>query len=243
MPPAATPYMIVVRNLCAFRRTAVHTCQARGQTIAVVLRQLSSVMAPPRCAICARPCDPERVLCAGCERKVARLKPVRSTLTSGLDVISAAPYEGIAQELVRRLKFSSRLALAEVAAERMVRAWGATRAGWLVPVPPSPARQRVRGFDDAAILARLVARECPGAHVLPCLSRDDGPRQVHRSRRERTADPPRVTPLSESFVPPASNTWLVDDVATTGATLSACARALRVHGAQDVRALTFARAD
>jgi predicted amidophosphoribosyltransferase len=42
---------------------------------------------------------------------------------------------------------------------------------------------------------------------------------------------------------PPGDIWLVDDVATTGATLSACARVLRQDGTDRVRALTFARAD
>jgi ComF family protein len=173
---------------------------------------------------------------------LARLRPRRSVLPSGLEVVSAASYEGVAQELVRRLKFSSRLALAEVAAERMARAWGTAAEGALVPVPPAPARERARGFDDAAILARLVAERCPYARMLPCLRRDDGPRQVRRSRTDRISDPPRVALLGEPFVPP-HEIWLVDDVATTGATLAACARVLTEGGAQRVRALTFARAD
>lgn len=171
------------------------------------------------------------------------LKPLLTWLPGGLELISAAPYDGVAQELIRRLKFSSRLALAEVAAERMVRAWGATRAGWLVPVPAAPARERARGFDDAAILARLVAKRCAEARALPCLTRADGPRQVRRSRQERTADPPRVTPLDASFVLPPGEIWLIDDVATTGATLIACAAVLRGMGAEHVKALTFARTD
>jgi ComF family protein len=205
-----------------------------------VLRQLASLVAPPLCAVCAQPCEPAGALCPGCERRLALLRPVRSTLPSGLEVISAAPYEGIAKEVVRRLKFASRLALAEVAAERMVRAWGATRTGWLIPVPAAPARERARGFDDAAMLARLVARECRNARVMPCLVRDDGPRQVRRSRAERIADPPRAR-LTHPL--PPGDLWLVDDVATTGATLTGCAHELRESGAERVRALTFARAD
>ena len=161
----------------------------------------------------------------------------------GLELVSAAPYEGVAQELIRRLKFSSRLALAEVAAERMARAWGAAREGRLVPVPAAPARERARGFDDAAMLAHLIARRSPYATALECLARDDGPRQVRRSRAARTADPPRVKPAWAAGPLPSGDVWLVDDVATTGATLMACARVLRDAGAGRVRALTFARAD
>ena len=206
-----------------------------------MLRLTASLIAPPLCGICGASCERRARLCTGCDSKLSRLPPQRASLSSGLEVISAARYEGIAKELVRRLKFSSRLGLAEVAAERMVRAFGATRQGWLVPVPPAPARERARGFDDAAILARLVAAQCPDAWALECLARDDGPRQVRRSRAERTADPPRVRILT-SVLPPGE-IWLVDDVATTGATLAACAQALTERGSERVRALTFARAD
>ncbi len=188
------------------------------------------------------PCNPGDPLCAECGRKLARLPPLRSVLPGGLELISAARYEGVALELVRRLKFASRLALADVAAERMVRAWGAAREGWLVPVPAAPARERARGFDDAAMLTGLVARECPDARVTPCLVRDDGPRQVRRSRAARIADPPRVR-LASAAELPRGDLWLVDDVVTTGATLSACAAVLHRAGATSVQALTFARAD
>ena len=157
-------------------------------------------------------------------------------------MISAAPYDGIARELVTKMKFGARLALAEVAAERMVRAWGATRAGRLVPVPAAPARARARGYDVAYALARLIQRDA-SAHVSLDLARDDGPRQVGRPRAERLADRPRVKRIDPTAPLPSPDLWLVDDVATTGATLEACADVLLGAGAQRVRAVTFARAD
>jgi ComF family protein len=208
-----------------------------------MLRVVTSLLAPPLCSICGAACDAEHALCTGCDRRLARLPATRGRVLGGIEIVSAAPYEGIARELVQRLKFAARLTLAEVAADRMVRAWGATRSGWLVPVPPSPSRERARGFDDAAILARLVARECADARVCSCLAREDGPRQVGRARAERTADPPRVRLIGPGAPAPDGDVWLVDDVATTGATLAACASALRESGVDEVRALTFARAD
>ncbi len=156
-------------------------------------------------------------------------------------MISAAPYEGIARELVTKMKFAARLTLADVAAERMLRAWGAARHGWLVPVPSAPARARARGYDPAYALARLMQRRS-WAQLCPDLKRDDGPRQVGRPRAERLADPPAIARVNPSQEVP-DDPWLVDDVVTTGATLDACAAVLRDAGATRVRALTFARAD
>jgi ComF family protein len=207
-----------------------------------VLRAVTSLVAPPLCALCGRACDYPDSICGACGRRVGELRATHFELPSGLEVISAAPYEGVARELVTKMKFASRLTLAEVMAERMIRAWGATREEWLVSVPPAPARERVRGYDVAYVLARLVSRDS-WAQVAPIIERDDGPRQVGRPRDERIADPPSVRLLSDKVRLPADDLWLVDDVVTTGATLDVCAAVLREAGATRVRALTFARAD
>jgi predicted amidophosphoribosyltransferase len=205
-----------------------------------VLRAAASLIAPPLCALCADPCEYIDSICRMCERKVARLYPVRDEV-GGLEIWSAAKYEGVAQEIVAKMKFAKRLTLAEVAAERMVRTVGAGNHPYCIPVPPSPARHRARGFDLAYALARLVTRECGWMTLY--LERDDGPRQVGRGRDERKSDPPKVRPINSSLPLLEDDVWLVDDVATTGSTLLACADVLGDHGAKRVRALTFARAD
>ncbi|HYH62901.1 MAG TPA: hypothetical protein VD766_13620 [Solirubrobacterales bacterium] len=207
-----------------------------------MLRAAASLIAPPLCALCAEPCEYVDSICRHCERKVARLYPVRDEI-GGLEIWSAAKYDGVARDIVTKMKFAQRLTLAEVAAERMLRTVGAGRRIYCVPVPPSPARHRARGFDLAYALARLIAGECRGQTIL-CLERDDGPRQVGRGREERKSDPPTIRPINVSVPLLSDDVWLVDDVATTGSTLNACAEVLlSQYGAKRVRALTFARAD
>jgi predicted amidophosphoribosyltransferase len=177
-------------------------------------------------------------LCEPCDCAIAA-SPACALPIAGLDAaFSAASYEGRARDLVSALKFAGRLTLARrAAAEIVARAPVSALAGTVVPVPPAPIRARLRGFDPAAAIAREIAA-ATDLPLLPCLARLDHRRQVGRPRRERLSQPPAVR-VSER---PPGRALLVDDVTTTGATLASCARSLRVAGARQVTAITFARA-
>jgi predicted amidophosphoribosyltransferase len=109
-------------------------------------------------------------------------------------------------------------------------------SGAIVPVPPALPRLRHRGFDPAGELATALAARLEAPLAL-CLERRGRSRQVGRRRAERIGHPPRI---SACGVAPRS-ALLVDDVLTTGATLTACAKALRAAGSSRVVAVTFAR--
>jgi predicted amidophosphoribosyltransferase len=144
----------------------------------------------------------------------------------------------VARRVVHGLKYGRRLSLAGVAAEAMLRALPPGESpGAVVPVPPGPWRWRWRGFDPAEEIAVAVAG-LTGLPFHPCLRRGRGRRQVGRRRAQRLTDPPRVWAVTAA--PPSA--VLVDDVWTTGATLEACAGALREAGSRRVIALTLARA-
>ena len=202
------------------------------------LRAAAAAIAPPLCAACGRHCRPEAVLCSRCARRLARAEPLLGKGPPGLDrAWSSAPHEDVARQLVAALKFRRLLPVAGLMAERIH--WlapGHLLSGAVVPVPAAPARLRRRGFDPAGELAGALA-ERVGAPLRPCLARRGRGRQVGRRRAERIGHPPRIAAVAEA----PRSVLLVDDVLTTGATLTACARALRAAGAARVVALTFAR--
>jgi ComF family protein len=202
-----------------------------------MLAELLGIVVPPRCAICARPCDPREQLCGRCESALERLASCLTPIP-GLDAVwSAAPYRGIARDLVASLKFAARLPLARRAGALIAsRAPGDLLDGEIVPVPAAPARRRKRGFDTAEAIAAALRAET-GLPLRRCLRRSQGRRQVGRPRAQRLASPPRVWLIA---APPPSAV-LVDDVVTTGATLRACMQALRSGGCARVVAVTWAR--
>jgi predicted amidophosphoribosyltransferase len=218
---------------------ARHPCAVAAQDRAVdALRELLSLLAPPRCAACRASCPPAAVLCAACEQSLlATPKPAAVELPLLDRALAAQPHDGVARELVAALKFRRLLPAAQLMAQQMAeRAPVGALSGTVVPVPPATSRLLRRGFDPADEIAVRLA----GLAELPyrrCLARADGPRQVGRSRATRLASPPRVRALEGAPLA----VLLIDDVQTTGATLSASARALRRAGARSVSALTFAR--
>ncbi|MBP9751211.1 MAG: ComF family protein [Candidatus Peribacteraceae bacterium] len=108
----------------------------------------------------------------------------------------------------------------------------------LCPVPLHWSRRFWRGFNQAELLARPLAHEMR-VPVLPLLQRTRGGKQVGRSAEERREA------WRDAFVvtgPAPAHVVLVDDVVTTGATVLACARALRAAGAERVSVACLAYA-
>lgn len=220
-----------------------------------LLPEALSLLVPPACAACRGPGAVGVVLCATCAGEMPWLRGdlcPRCALPreSGTHRCPAArapwslawaplAHAGPARELVLALKFRGALALADaMAAPLAARAPAALLEGaTLVPVPPHRARSRARGFDHAALLARALARRT-GLALRPCLARASGAPQEGAGRRVRL-QPGRAN-VSVRRPPPAV-VLLIDDVHTTGATLSACARALLSAGAEEVRCVTYAR--
>lgn len=157
-------------------------------------------------------------------------------------------YAGAARAVITRFKYRNDRAVLRWLADGM--------AGLLTPppgavvtwAPTATRRRRVRGFDQAELLAVAVARRW-GASCVPLLVRRGGGAQTGRSRGERRANAvlaSRAAPghggpsvaLTAGDRPPVV---VIDDVLTTGATLSASATALRATGVPWVGAVTAAR--
>jgi ComF family protein len=244
MPPPATP---------AAARLAAELLDAGRDWLA----RATALLAPPGCWSCRAPVRAGEVLCWGCRGEVRFLRGAlcprcglpapcgRRCPASGSALTRAwAPvaFEGPARALVHALKFRGALGVAEAMAAQMAATAPSgllAPPATLVPVPTHALRRRARGFDQSERLAAALAART-GLEVARCLTRHGPPsRQAGASRAARRA-PGRIDIRVHGD--PPRHAVLVDDVHTTGATLEACARALRRTGVYDVCSVAYARA-
>ncbi len=191
----------------------------------------------PRCLRCDVPLGtghPPEAACLECEPWPAILRVARAA------VVMEAP----ADALVHALKYDGWKSLGGLMGRRMAAVCPPLAGNLLaVPVPTTPKRRRMRGYNQALVLAEAVCRELD-LPLLEALYRARGGTQVKAGPRERHQNVKgvfHVVPSARSRIR-GRDVILIDDVLTTGATASSAALALGETGARSVHLLTFARA-
>jgi ComF family protein len=182
---------------------------------------------PPWCRRCGRPSRVSVDRCRDCPPA-----PIASAR-------AAFAYRGPAKAAVHRLKFSGWRGVGGALAAA-VAALGPPPADAVTWVPLASRRRAERGFDQARVLARALARELDLPAVAFVRRTKATAPQARRTREER------LEAMRDAFAcipqkPVPSCLLLVDDVLTTGATASACAEALVQGGAREIHLLTACR--
>ncbi|MCB8914954.1 MAG: ComF family protein [Thermoleophilales bacterium] len=207
--------------------------------------RVAGFLVPSLCPLCRQVADPVSPICGDCMRELNRSVVLREDPPEGVDqMVSCADHDGIARELVAAFKFRHLTGLAPLISGYMVDAAGPLAENRLiVPVPPARFRTWLRGFDPVGRLAREMSEisEAELPHAMPVYRKGSG-RQRGRNRAGRLGDPPDIRPREDAGkVIGGRDLLLVDDVMTTGATLTAGSGALRLAGARSVSAITFTR--
>ncbi len=195
---------------------------------------LLDVLFPPICVVCA-------AVGAGlCERCRPASGSLERSLIDGLPCVALGPYDGPLRRAVLALK-AGRRDVAAALGSMLARTFGPAERSdsVIVPVPTTRRRRSMRGFDQATLLAAEIAR-AGGPRYVFALERRRSASQQGRSRAERLEPARRFAPTGASF-PLRARVVLLDDVVTTGATLTDACATLRTAGIVAAGALVVAR--
>lgn len=231
-----------------------------NQTLDRLKRTALDLLYPPSCVLCHRD---GAFLCRDCANQLPRAEGSRChvcwlplsgescwrcaarplALTS---LRSSWRYEGKVRRLVRYFKFRGFSCLAEPLAAELHATYieHTPDADAILPVPLNARRRRERGFDQSLLLAKHLGTST-GLPVLTTLerTRHDRAQSSGLTREQRLTNVEGAFRVRQPRDVDGRHILLIDDIATTGATLNVCARELLAAGAASVSALTLARED
>ena len=186
------------------------------------------------CPRCGRP-EKGSQLCDVCKNSPLHVNPIRSAFL----------FEGHIRGVIHALKYRGAKSIAQVLRKRMATAWHyyAMESDVIVPVPLYANREIKRGYNQATVIANALGYE---VHIpvteqaLVRVRNTASQTKLNRQERQKNVSDAFICTENAMFV--GKRVTLVDDVATTGATLDACAVTLLNSGAKSVNAFTLARA-
>jgi len=201
---------------------------------------------PERCISCGKN---GKAMCNFCISKIPKAENVPLSWCQSLYSYK----DPTIRKAIRSLKYKNRIGLAVVLAKKLhdfifediaeEKIFDAGSKIILVPIPISKNRKRNRGYNQSVLIARALTRLNPKIYKIEekMLSkiRDNTPQVETRTRRERLSNMSGVFTVTKE-IPKNSTILLIDDVITTGATLSEAKRILTKGGAQKVKAFTIA---
>ena len=219
-----------------------------------MLESVISIFAPHNCISCGYEGE---ILCKQCWPKLGLLPPScyichKTTIDNSIcDSCSAetslnqvwirSSYSSVPKELIRLLKFNRAKAVSSTLATALTEIIPTNYQGTIVSIPTASSRRRQRGYDQAILIAKELAR-LTSLPYAPLLIRKGQSRQVGTQKAARASQIHDAFRIRTSRKLDMKQAILVDDVLTTGSTLEAAAKTLKNAGVQRVDAVVFARA-
>jgi competence protein ComFC len=241
----------------------------RNVVLPEIVSAAASLLYPATCAVCFANVERSEYLCGECQQRAPRIvppfcakcsEPFSGAITQTFScancenrvlhfdcAVAAYRSRGLVRQLVHQFKYAKQRHLRHPVAAWLRETLHDSRLrgrhfDLIVPVPLHPARQRERGFNQAELLADLLAGsiDLPSRLVLERTRYTTT--QTAYDRAERMENLHGAFRLRKNRDVRGLHVLLIDDVLTTGSTLSECARVLRKAGAVSVHAATAARA-
>ncbi|MEO0698372.1 MAG: ComF family protein, partial [Pseudomonadota bacterium] len=215
--------------------------------IAAGLRPVIDLVYPPRCPLCGVAVANAGGLCFDCWSELETPPEAGVDENGHAAVIAPTIYNDASRQLVLNFKHGAKVTLAGLMGQMMAGLLpdaSGKEAPLLVPVPLHRLRLWERGFNQAALLAREVAKRGKGELCVDALIRTKRTPSLGglgKAAREEALREAIAARSSRQARIRGRDVLLVDDVFTSGATSSACISALNDAGARSVRIVCFAK--
>ena len=212
------------------------------------MNKLLKLLFPPKCMLCGSLLGDEEEICLDCRQKVLlNTAPPRVEKGAFFDKAAAGLwYEGNVRKALHRLKYNEKQNYARPLARVMADACAhklEAQVDMITFVPTNAATLRKRGYNQAELLARELASML-GVPCVPTLEKSRETRAMHglrpEERRANVLGAYRLCCPADALA--GKQVLLVDDILTTGSTLSECARMLKTAGVRQVLCICAAAA-
>lgn len=209
-----------------------------------------NIIYPPLCEACQVKIDPESgyaCLCKNCVSKIKILNPPAAiTRCDNIKVWAVCGYEGIAKDCIHLFKYNNRISLSKPLADIMSNFTNKNLADkkfdMIVPVPLHKTKMRERGFNQAELLARRLGKNTNRILCLDAVKRiKPTASQTGLSKTKRFTNLKGAFKITDGGKVSGKRILLIDDVFTTGSTISECAKTLLKAGAKSVSGLVLAK--
>ena len=210
-----------------------------------ILNFLLDLLYPPRCCFCHRITEKE-IICADCVLKLPYTK--ENSKQTKFSYISAAVsplyYKGAVRESLLRYKFHSATGYSEVYGELIAKCIDENKINCdiITYVPLSRKRKWLRGYNQAELIADEVSKLCgiPVVNLLVKVRNNPAQSGIKspQKRKENVSGAYKATNVEQIK---GNCILIIDDIITTGATVSECAKMLRQQGSGEVFAASLAR--
>jgi len=202
------------------------------------LKQFIELLFPPKCEVC-HSIGPE-LFCSKCMGEITYIKPSTFVHSIGL-------YNGPLKKAIKSLKYGKKIGLAaplgDILARYIMASVGKNSLDFIIPVPLHVKKEEERGFNQSEKISKIVSSVTGIPTVVGILNRTRETRpQFEVDRDDRLQNVYGAFELLNRDFIAGKRIALLDDIYTTGATISECTRVLKEGGAYQVHVFTLSRA-
>lgn len=213
------------------------------------LKRILAFIFPKRCQYCRKVINYNEVICKECLKNIKRkvyIKEIKINEEKTVQVVSPFIYEKEIRKAICAFKFNGKVELSENLAESMALSikekFNVSEIDFITSVPMTEKSYQKRGYNQAEILARHVAKKLDLPYIEVLCKIKENKKQHTLSMNDRKENIRGVYSIIDKNLVKGKNILICDDIVTTGSTLAECMKLLLNSGTNNIHGATIAKA-